>query len=85
MQLVFDIPDQFSQLAEASEWIKQFKLNTALMLFKEGEISIGLAKDLAGIDIYAFMDACAKHKIPVVNYSVEDLAVEIENIRQYRI
>lgn len=60
---------------------KQFLLSNALFLFKEGKISIGLAKDLAGIHIYDFMQICGKHVIPVINYSAEELESEIEAIR----
>lgn len=82
MQLVVEIPDQFSEMAAPSEWVKQFKLNTALMLFKEGQISIGLAKELAGIALWDFMQECGKHQIAVINYDPEDLATELNSIRQ---
>lgn len=82
MQLVIEIPDQFSFMGEPQDVANQLKLNTALMLFKEDQISIGLAKDLAGIALWDFMQECGKRQIPVINYDPEDFEAELKSINQ---
>jgi len=85
MKITLEIPDQLGLSSSPDELSKQFLLSHALILFKEGKISIGLAKDLAGIHIYDFMQICGKHGIPVINYSAEELESEIEAIRNHQL
>lgn len=85
MKITLEIPEQLGLFSSPEELRKQVLLSHALILFKEGKISIGLAKELAGINTYDFMQSCAKHGIPVVNYPEEDLAAEIQAIRQQRL
>ena len=77
-----EVPDQLGLFSSCDELGKEILLSHALILFKAGQISIGLAKELASLDLYAFMQACARHGIPVVNYSKEDLLNEIRAINE---
>lgn len=82
MKITVEVPEQLGLFCSPEALGKQMLLSHALMLFKEGKISIGLAKELAGLDVYTFMQACAQHGIPVVNDSEADLLDEIRSIRQ---
>ena len=44
---------------------------------QEGRLSMGSACELAGLDRYAFMAACRRYRIPVVDYAPDDLADEL--------
>jgi len=84
MKITLEIPDQLGLSGSPEELGKQMLLSHALILFKEGKISIGLAKELAGMSIYAFMQACGRHGFPVINYSEDDLLNEIHAVRENR-
>jgi predicted HTH domain antitoxin len=50
----------------------------ATSLFKTGDLSLGQAKSLAGMSHHAFMEHLGQLKIPVINYSVDELKQELE-------
>lgn len=59
--------------------IPQWKLETALKLYQNGEVSLGKAAELSGLNIWGFLDQLAEKKIPL-NYSIEDLENDINTI-----
>lgn len=52
-------------------------LERAVKLFTRGEISVGRAARIAGLDREAFMQALGERGIPVVNDDAVDLDTEI--------
>jgi predicted HTH domain antitoxin len=48
----------------------------ALELYREDKLSLGRAAELCQTPLAAFMDFAAKHGVPPLRYSFEDLAVE---------
>ena len=48
----------------------------ALELYREGKVSLGRAADLCQTPLAAFMDFAAKHSVPPLRYSFEDLEEE---------
>lgn len=81
MKISLEIPDQFSLLGDAKAWEKELKLNTALLLYRQGRFTIGQATRFSGLDKIAFMQACAKQEIPVLDYTAEELDAELEMLR----
>lgn len=49
----------------------------AVKLFEVGKISLGQAAKMAGFSKPAFIDVLAKHNVPVINYSPEELREEL--------
>jgi len=49
----------------------------ALELYREDKVSLGLAAELCQTPLAAFMDFAAKHGVPPLRYSVEDLEEEL--------
>lgn len=82
MQLVIEIPDQFSEMAEPSEWAKQFKLNTALLMYKKAAFTLGQASHFCGLDKYTFMQECGKNEIEVIQYEPGELESELAFLRK---
>ncbi len=82
MQITLDIPEQFGLDKTLLEAGNTLKLYAALALFQAGKLSAGAATELAGIDRYAFLSECKKHKIPTINYSAEDLRSELASLRE---
>ena len=48
----------------------------ALELYREDKVSLGRAAELCQTPVAAFMDFAAKHGVPPLRYSFEDLEVE---------
>ena len=55
------------------------KLLFAVKLYEMGRVSLGQAARLAGFSMRGFLDVSGQHRIPVFNYSPEDLQAEIES------
>lgn len=80
MQLTINIPD-FAPLTlnnNIDELKQTVKLNTALMLFKNGKFSIEQASKFANLSIYQFMVECDKNSIPVISYDEGELEDELK-------
>ena len=50
----------------------------ALELYREDKVSLGRAAELCQTPVAAFMDFAAKHGVPPLRYSFEDLELEEE-------
>jgi len=48
----------------------------ALELYREDQVSLGRAAELSQTPVAAFMDFAAKHAVPPLRYSLEDLEEE---------
>ena len=60
--------------------IPEWKLEYALKLYQNGEISIGKATELSSISIWEFMVNLSQLKIPI-NYNLEDLESDSKLVR----
>ena len=82
MQLSVNIPEHYFVDNSALEIRHSLKLNTALIMFQEGKISIGAACEFAGIDRYTFMAACKEHNIPIVNYDIDEIEGDLQRFKK---
>jgi len=82
MQITFNIPDNYILYIKPEDIEKNFKLNTALIMYKQGKFSISQATDFSGIDIYEFILECKKLEIPVIDYSVNEIQAELQELRE---
>ncbi len=79
MQLTLNIPE-FALLTlnkDIQELKETIKISTALMLFKNGKLSIEQATHFANLSLYDFMDECKKNQIPVISYDEDELENEM--------
>ncbi len=53
------------------------KLLLSLKLYEVGKITIGQAAKMAGFSKQSFIDVLGNYKIPVINYSPEELREEL--------
>ncbi|MBU2584345.1 MAG: UPF0175 family protein [Bacteroidetes bacterium] len=58
---------------------EEAKLFLAVKLFELGKLSLGKAAEMAGYSKKAFMEVLGKHKVPIFNYSDDELRAEIQN------
>jgi predicted HTH domain antitoxin len=66
----FDLPPNLSE--------DEAKLLLAIKLYEVGRVSLGQAAKLAGFSKRAFMEVLGRYKVPVFNYSPEELRQEID-------
>lgn len=57
---------------------EEAKLLLAVKLYEVGKVSLGQAAKLAGFSKRAFMEVLGRYKVPVFNYSPEELRREMD-------
>jgi len=78
MQISFSLPEsQF--VAETPEAVTQ-KIRTyaALGLYQAGELSIGAASELAGMDRYNFLELCKREGVTLHTQTPEELEADLK-------
>lgn len=60
------------------------KESVALFLFQKKLISIGKAAELANLGLAQFMELLESLKIPQVDYSHEDLAMDLSTVKKLK-
>lgn len=81
MQLVLDVPERYFVNSTVTEMTNRLKLYGALLMFQTGQLSAGAACEFAEIDRYAFLRACKKHGITVIDYDEDELQAELDLLR----
>ncbi len=78
MQVSFSLPEsQF--VAESPEDVtKKIRMYAALGLYQAGELSIGAACELAGMDRYAFLDFCRQEGVTLRTQTPKELEAEFK-------
>lgn len=62
------------------EMFRDIRLYSALMLFRMGKLSSGVAAEMAGLPRVMFLDLCAEYDIPVSPISADDLRQELADV-----
>lgn len=82
MKVTLDIPDSYALHLNPPTIEREFKLFAALMMVKQGRISVSRGSELAGLTIYDFLKECKENEIPVIDYSISDLEEEFGKIKK---
>ncbi len=82
MNITIELPESYKLYFGDSDIECELKKNSALILYKQGKISLSKASELSEMDIYDFTAECKKNQIPVLEYSTEEIDRELENIRK---
>jgi predicted HTH domain antitoxin len=80
-ELRLNYPDDLEQAVNLTpeEMTAQLLLMAALKMFELGKLSSGKAAELAGLSRVEFLEACGRYRVPIFNYSPEELQSEIES------
>jgi len=62
------------------EMSRDIRLYSALMLFRLGKLSSGVAAEMAGLPRVMFLDLCAEYDIPVSPISADGLRQELDDV-----
>lgn len=60
MNIAIELPDSYAILQDLNSIQKELLLFYALMLFKQGRVSLSKAATISNLDIYDFMKECKK-------------------------
>ena len=80
MALKLHLPEEIGDfLGEPVE--KKVRILIVLELYKQKKISLGKAKELAGLDTWEMLDILIKHDIPL-DYTAKDLKEDMQTFKQ---
>ena len=74
------ISDEIVQATQLTP--EEFQQEIALYLFQTGRLTIGYASQLAHMSVYAFRQLLRQRGIPLYSYDVEDLELDLHNLRE---
>jgi len=78
MQISFSLPDSQFIAESPEEATQKIRMYAALGLYQAGELSIGAASELAGIDRYAFLDFCKQEGTTLRTQTPEELEADVK-------
>ncbi len=59
-----------------------FQVGIAIMLFREGKLTIGKAIQLSGLTRYEFEKALAEKNIPISNPSIDQVLSDVDKLKE---
>jgi predicted HTH domain antitoxin len=74
-----DLPEALGETPE--EFERELRFLVAAKLYELGRLSSGRAAEMAGLPRVVFLSELGRHRIPVFNYSLEELEREIQEAR----
>ena len=80
MQVTLTIPDFVPLIlnSDLQELKDTITLNSALMLYKKGKLSLEQASSFANMSLYDFMRECSDNGIAVISYDENELKSELD-------
>ena len=79
--ITLDIPSEVLHATRLTQ--EQLKAELAVHLFEQGKLSFGKARQLAGMDVYQFMQLLGSRDIPI-HYDVEDYEEDLKALEQLK-
>jgi predicted HTH domain antitoxin len=76
MQISFSLPENQFITESPEEATRKIRMYAALGLYQSGELSIGAASELAGVDRYTFLDFCKQEGVALQTQTPEELEAE---------
>jgi predicted HTH domain antitoxin len=74
------IPDETLRASGMTE--AEFKQEVAVLLFQTGKLPLGYASKLAEMSKIQFQQLLKERKIPLYSYEIEDLELDLKNLRE---
>ena len=82
LRFEWEVPDAvFDDQFQEETFLTQLKVDAVCKLFTAGRLSSGYAASLLGITRRAFLDLLQQHHLPVIQYTEDDLAQDLQTLR----
>ncbi|MCI0551248.1 MAG: UPF0175 family protein [Anaerolineae bacterium] len=78
MQISFSLPENQFIAESPEEAAQKIRMYAALGLYQAGELSIGAASELAGMDRYEFLDFCKREGIVLHTQTPDELEADLK-------
>ena len=78
MQISFSLPESQFIADSPEEATQKIRMFAALGLYHSGELSVGAASELAGMDRYEFLDFCKREGITLHTQTPEELEADLK-------
>lgn len=78
MQISFSLPEGQFVTETPEEAARKIRVYAALGMYQAGELSIGAASELAGMDRYEFLDLCKREGVTLHVQTPDELKAEFE-------
>ncbi len=78
MQISFSLPESQFIAESPEEATQKIRMYAALGLYQAGELSIGAASELAGVDRYPFLDFCKHEGVTLQTQPPEELEADLK-------
>ena len=78
MQISFSLPDNQFITESPEEATRKIRMYAALGLYQSGELSIGAASELAGVDRYTFLDFCKQEGVTLHTQTPDELEADVK-------
>jgi predicted HTH domain antitoxin len=79
MQISFSLPESQFVTESPEEATRKIRMFAALGLYQAGEVSIGAASELAGMDRYEFLEFCKREGVVLRTQTPEELEEDVRN------
>lgn len=79
MQISFSLPEGQFITETAEEATQKIRVYAALGMYQAGELSIGAASELAGMDRYEFLELCKREGVVLRTQTPDELEAEFNN------
>ncbi len=79
MQISFSLPETQFVTESPEEATRKIRMFAALGLYQAGEVSVGAASELAGLDRYEFLEFCKREGVVLRTQTPEELEKDLRN------
>ena len=77
MQISFSLPESQFVTETPEEVTRKIRLFAALGLYQAGEVSVGAASELAGLDRYEFLEFCKREGVVLRTQTADELEYDV--------
>lgn len=78
MQISFSLPDSQFVTESPEEATRKIRMFAALGLYQAGEVSVGAACELAGLDRYEFLEFCKREGVVLRTQTPDELEEDVK-------
>jgi predicted HTH domain antitoxin len=78
MKISFSLPESQFVTESPEEATRKIRMFAALGLYQAGEVSVGAASELAGLDRYEFLEVCKREGIVLRTQTPDELEEDVK-------
>ena len=78
MQISFSLPESQFVTDSPEEATRKIRMFAALGLYQAGEVSVGAASELAGLDRYEFLEFCKREGVVLRTQTPDELEEDVK-------